>query len=211
MFFSAAKVSATDLEGAGVAELFFVPVAADGVTVIEDWEGFGMRSTESHTVRYENARAEALMGFPNMIEIIQPLQYWFCLFAAIPLGCARGMLRALSTPAPESPALRVRLSDAQMRYEAMRAYLLETAADWRPGAGPEYAARVLRTKTYVTQEATALCASLFALSGGRQYRRSGPLARLLADSFAGTALRPPLAAALDTLLEQFGRLEERGT
>ena len=62
---------------------------------------------------------------------------------------------------------------------------------------------MLRTKTYVTQEATKLCAELFALSGGRHYTRTGTLARLLADSFAGTALRPPLPMALDQLLEQF--------
>ena len=67
----------------------------------------------------------------------------------------------------------------------------------------DLAMRVLRTKTYVTQESTKLCAELFALSGGRHYTRSGVLARALADSFAGTALRPPLALALDTLTEQF--------
>lgn len=94
-----------------------------------------------------------------------------------------------------------------MRYEALDSYLLETAAGWRGGAGPEYAARVLRTKTYVTQEATALCASLFALSGGRHYRRTSPVARLLADSFAGTSLRPPLALGLETLVEQFAPAE----
>ena len=90
-----------------------------------------------------------------------------------------------------------------MRYEALRAYLLETAEGFRPAAGPEYAARVLRTKTYVSQEATKLCAELFALGGGRNYRRSSPVARALADSFAGTALRPPLALALESLVENF--------
>jgi hypothetical protein len=44
----------------------------------------------------------------------------------------------------------------------------------------------------VTQESTRLCADLFALSGGRHYRRTSPVARLLSASFAGTALRPPL-------------------
>ncbi len=202
-FLSAAKVSQEDVPGAGVIELFFVPVNAAGVLVQSDWDGFGMRSTESHTVRYEDAAAEAMMGFPNFMEAVQPLQCWFCLFTAIPLGCARGILRELSSPAPQSPALRLRLSEALMRYEALRAYVLETAAGWRSGAGPEYAARVLRTKTHVTQEAVALCASLYALSGGRHYRRTDPLARLLADSFAGTSLRPPLALALDALVEQF--------
>jgi hypothetical protein len=90
-----------------------------------------------------------------------------------------------------------------MRYEAMRAYLLQTAEGFRPAAGAAYAARVLRTKTYVTQEATKLCAELFALGGGRNYRRTSSVARTLADSFAGTALRPPLALALDRLVESF--------
>jgi len=202
-FFSTAKVTQEDLPGAGVVEFFFVDVHAPGVELLEDWDGFGMRPTESHTVRYSEAQARELMGFPNFIDVVQPLQYWFCLFAAVPLGCARAILRAMGTPAPQSPALRVRLSDAVMRYEAMRAYLVETAAMFRPAAGPAYAARVLRTKTYVSQEATKLCAELFALGGGRHYRRNHPVARTLADSFAGTALRPPLALALENLVENF--------
>jgi NADPH:quinone reductase-like Zn-dependent oxidoreductase len=44
---------------------------------------------------------------------------------------------------------------------------------------------------------------LFALSGGRHYKRDGPLARTLAAASAGTALRPPLPLALDTLVQQF--------
>ena len=162
-----------------------------------------MRSSESQTVRYTDAPAEALMGFPNFLELVQPLQYWFCLFAAIPLGCAASILTELGTPSPQSPALRLRLSEGVMRYEAMRAYLHQVAGGWRAAAGPDYAARVLRAKTYVTQESTKLCAELFALGGGRHYRRGGSLARALADSFAGTALRPPLPLALDTLVESF--------
>jgi alkylation response protein AidB-like acyl-CoA dehydrogenase len=209
-FFSTAKVSQEDLPGAGVVEFFFVPIESPGVEVLQDWDGFGMRATESHTVRYVEAPARGVMGFPDFLSTAQPLQYWFCLFAAIPLGCARAMLTSLGTPAPRSPALRLRLSDATMRYEAMRAYLLETAAGFRPAAGPEYAARVLRAKTYVTQEAAKMCAELFALGGGRSYRRTSRVARILADSFAGTSLRPPLTLALDSLMEHFtlGSAEE---
>jgi alkylation response protein AidB-like acyl-CoA dehydrogenase len=202
-FFSTGKVTQEDLPGAGVVELFFVRTDATGVTILDDWDGFGMRPTESQTVVYDDAPASSIMGFPNFIAVVQPLQYWFCLFAAIPLGCASSMLSALATPAPSSPALRLRFADAQMRIEALQAYLLETASMWRAAAGPAYAARVLRTKTYVSQESTKLCAELFALSGGRHYRRTSPIARALADSFAGTALRPPLPLALDALLENF--------
>ena len=203
MFFSTAKVQQSDLPGAGIVEFFLVRPGAPGVNILNDWDGFGMRSTESHTVRYTAAPAEGIVGFPNFIETVQPLQYWFALFSAIPLGCAAAIRRDLSTPAPESPAIRLRLQEARMREEALRAYLHETARGWRSGAGPAYAARALRTKTYVTQESTRLCAELFALSGGRHYKRDGRLARTLAASFAGTALRPPLPLALDTLIQQF--------
>lgn len=202
-FFSTAKVRADELPGAGVVEFFLVDVASEGVEVLNDWDGFGMRPTESHTVRYTQARAREMVGFPDFVSRVQPLEYWFCLFAAIPLGCAKAMLRVMGSPAPQSPALRLRLAEATMRYEAMRAYLRETALGFRAGAGAAYAARVLRTKTYVTQEATKLCAELFSLGGGRNYRRTSLVARMLADSFAGTSLRPPLALALDRLVESF--------
>jgi alkylation response protein AidB-like acyl-CoA dehydrogenase len=204
VFFSTAKVSPEDLPGAGIVEFFFVPTRGAGVQILDDWNGFGMRGTESHTVRYEGARASALLGFPGFIETARPLEYSFCLFAAVPLGCVAAMLRALGSPAPTSPALRLRLSEVQMRYEASRAYLLESASKYRPGGDAAYRARVLRTKTFVTQEATRLCTELFALGGGRHYVRGGRLSGAMADVFAGTALRPPLALALDALVEGFG-------
>ena len=203
VFFSTAKVDPAAMPGCGVVEFFYVPVDAPGVDVLSDWDGFGMRSTESQSVRYSGAPATGIMGFPNFVEAVQPVSYWYCLFAAIPLGCARAILTGLATPSPTSPALRLRYSEALMRYEATRAYLQETAREWRPAAGPAFGARVLRMKSYVTQEATKLSAELFALGGGRHYRRGGALARALADSFAGTALRPPLALALDQLTENF--------
>lgn len=197
VFFSTAKVPE------GGVEFFLIDAGAPGVQIGCDWDGFGMRSTESHSVRFEDAQARDLLGFPGFIEGAQPLSWWWCLFAAIPLGCAASMLRALGEPAPSSPALRLRLAEALMRYEAARAYLLDTAARFRPGADPAYRARVTRTKTHVTQEATRICADLFALSGGRHYTRSGRLSRTLSDAFAGTALRPPLPLALDMLLDDF--------
>ena len=201
LFFSTAKVSQDDLPGAGVVELFLVPPTARGVTVMNDWNGFGMRGTESHTVRYASAPARGFLGFPNFLERARPLEYWFCLFAAVPLGCVASMLRALGSPTPSSPALRMRLVDARMRYEAARAYLLESASKHRPGADADYRARVLRTKTFVTQESARLCADLFALGGGRHYVRGGALSGALADVFAGTSLRPPLGLALDMMIE----------
>ena len=201
VFFSTAKLLPERPGGTETVEVFLVPTPAPGVEIMNDWDGFGMRSTESQSVRFKQAAGE-LLCFPDFIGIARPLQYFFCLFAAIPLGCAGGMLRAMAHPAPASPALLLRLNEALMRHEALSAYLLETSSAWRPAAEPSYAARVLRMKTYVSQESTRLCAELFALSGGSHYRASDPLARLFADSFAGTALRPPLPLALDLLSQE---------
>ncbi len=203
VFFSTAKVDPADLPGAGIVEMFFVDAHAPEVEILTDWNGFGMRSSESHSVRYDGVKSASILGFPNYLDLMQPTSYWAHQFAAIPLGCAKTILDALGKPTPQAPSLRLRLAEAQMRYEAMRAYLLETADGFRLAAGPAYAARVLRTKTYVTQEATKLCAEMFALSGGRHYSRSSPVARTFADAFAGTALRPPLALGLETLAGQF--------
>lgn len=197
VFFSSAKLPE------GGVELFFVNARAPGVEIRSDWDGFGMRSTESHSVRYSDALARELVGYPGFLEDVQPFSWWWCLFAAIPLGCAAAMLRGLGSPAPSSAAVRLRLSEALMRFEAARAYLLETARAWRPGAGAALRGRVTRAKTHAAQESTRICADLFGLSGGRHYARSGRIARAMADSFAGAALRPPLPLALDALVENF--------
>jgi alkylation response protein AidB-like acyl-CoA dehydrogenase len=203
-FFASAKVTQDDLPGAGIVEVFYVGTDAPGVTIAEDWNGFGMRSTESQSVRYDDAPAAGFLGYPNFLEAAAPVTLWYCLFAAVPLGCAQSILEQIGAPAPESPALRLRLAEAQMRIEALRAYLHETAVMRGEARDPRsQTMRVIRAKTYVTQEATKLCAELFALSGGRHYSRTSPVARALADSFAGTALRPPLALALDMLVENF--------
>lgn len=202
-FFATAKFPPEQMPGGSVVEFFVMRTDAPGVDIQQDWDGFGMRSTESHSVVLTDVPAEYVLGFPGLVTIVQPTTIWSPLFAAIPLGCAVAILNALGTPAPGSPALRLRLNEALMRVEALRAYLVETAALRPPHMTTAYAARVLRTKTYVTAEATRLAAELFALSGGRHYTRTGAVARSLAASFAGTALRPPLPLALDTLSQSF--------
>lgn len=206
LFFSAARVGEGVIPGSEGFELFLIETRAPGVDIRQDWDGFGMRSTESQSVVYRDAPALGFVGFPNFLGLVQPTTYWLCLFAAIPLGCARAMLELLGTPAPASPALRLRLSEALMRYESLEGYLFETAAHWRPGGGAVYGRRVTRTKTWVSQEAVRLCADLFALGGGRHYTASSPAGLLLRDAFAGTALRPPLALGLELQVNDFDEI-----
>ena len=140
-FFSTAKLAD------GTVEFFVVDAHGPGVMVLSDWNGFGMRSTESHSVRLTGAVAREQVGWRNFLEPVRPASWWWCLFAAIPLGCAVSVLSAIGRPTPQSPALRQRCSDALMRVESLRAYLHDTAARWRPAASPALDLRMLRTKT----------------------------------------------------------------
>ncbi|MDZ7727236.1 MAG: hypothetical protein U5Q44_03035 [Dehalococcoidia bacterium] len=211
-FFSTAKISQEDLPGAGVVEFFLVDPAAEGVTVMDDWNGFGMRSTESHTVRYEDAPSGAILGFPGYIESVQPLQYWFLLFAAIPVGCARSILHELGTPAPRSP--RAPAPRPPRRRAAPSNPSKPTCAIPRPAGTAPTAPNLPRasTRTEIASSQRKRPPSvprLCALGGGRHcYRQDSPVARAMADAFAGVSLRPPLALALDTLCEQLTLEEE---
>lgn len=187
-------------DGEGL-EFFLVESNVPGVDIRSDWDGFGMRATESHSVGFEEAAARERLGWIGFIEDVQPSSWWWPLFAAVPLGCAAALLNALGKPSPRSAALRMRLMEATMRWEAARSYLRETAAMWKPGADAEYHLRVLRTKTFVTEESARIAADLFALAGGRHFTRSSRLSRVFADAFAGTVLRPPLALGLAMLVE----------
>lgn len=203
VFFTAAKFDLGGPEeksGEGV-EFFLVESNAPGVDIRSDWDGFGMRATESHSVIFEEAAARERLGWIGFLEDVQACSWSPLLFAAIPLGCVRFLLQALGKPAPQSKAVRLRLLDATMRWEAARSYLRETAAMWAPRPNPEYHSRVLRAKTFVTEEAARISAEMFALAGGRHFTRASRLSRIFADAFAGTALRPPLALGLSMLTE----------
>ncbi len=82
----------------GVQQLAIVPRHAPGLTIIDDWSGFGQRTTGSGSAVFENVHvpADAVIGFasafsrPTPIGPIGQIQH-----AAIDLGIARGAYRDL--------------------------------------------------------------------------------------------------------------------
>ena len=89
-FFSTAKVTADDLPGAGIVEFFLVDVASEGVEILNDWDGFGMRPTESHTVRYDKARARELVAFPHFVNVVAAARVLFLPLRGDPAGVCEG-------------------------------------------------------------------------------------------------------------------------
>lgn len=192
----------------GRAEQFFVATNSEGVHWNHDWNGLGMAETESHSFVLEDASSPWMMGFPGVRDAPIPAGWAALPFAAVALGCVRGLLAPmLAGSGSLGPALRSELATLTARYEAARAYLLHSAAQAEPVSTRAFLALVTRTKAQVTREAVAVAADLFALGSGQALAANGLAGKYLRDVFAGTGLRPPLRASLDTQADELERWE----
>lgn len=192
----------------GRAEQFFVATNSQGVHWNHDWNGLGMAETESHSFVLEDAASPWMMGYPGVRDAPLPAGWAALPFAAVALGCVRGLLAPmLAGCGGLGPALRSELATLTARYEAARAYLRHTAAQAGPTTTPAFNALVMRTKAQVTREAVAVASELFALGSGQALAANGLAGKYLRDVFAGTGLRPPLRAALETQAVDLERWE----
>ncbi|MEX3933712.1 SfnB family sulfur acquisition oxidoreductase [Paraburkholderia phymatum] len=87
----------TEEDGADVTRLAFVPRNEEGVTVTEDWDGFGQRVTGSGSVTFDHVRVEPewVVPFQSSFErptTIGPVAQ--IMHASIDLGQARGAFAA---------------------------------------------------------------------------------------------------------------------
>ncbi|WP_153772480.1 SfnB family sulfur acquisition oxidoreductase [Pseudomonas sp. MNR3A] len=88
----AQRIPTSVVDDEGVQQLAFVPANSPGVQVIDDWSGFGQRTTGSGSVLFDNVRVEAtdLVPFQAAFErptTVGPLAQ--ILHAAIDTGIAR--------------------------------------------------------------------------------------------------------------------------
>jgi SfnB family sulfur acquisition oxidoreductase len=86
-----------DEAGREVTQLAFVPRTADGVSITDDWDGFGQRVTGSGSVTFENVRVKAAWVVPFLASFERPTTigpFAQLLHAAIDLGIGRGALAA---------------------------------------------------------------------------------------------------------------------
>ncbi|MGG1944205.1 SfnB family sulfur acquisition oxidoreductase [Trinickia sp. NRRL B-1857] len=86
-----------DEGGRDVAYLAFVPHDLQGVTVTDDWDGFGQRVTGSGSVRFEHVRVRPEWVVPFQASFDRPTTigpFAQLLHAAIDLGQARGAFAA---------------------------------------------------------------------------------------------------------------------
>ncbi|MFE9726264.1 SfnB family sulfur acquisition oxidoreductase [Streptomyces sp. NPDC005794] len=170
----------------------YVPAGAPGVTVVDDWDGMGQRTTASGTVRLEGVPVPADRVFAHHLTFEGPQLHGAVaqlLHAAIDAGIAAGALaeaadfvRTKSRPwfesgydtAAEDPLLIQRFGELDLRVRATDA-LLDTAARAVDTAqatltdetAAEASLAVAAAKVYAAGAAVEVAGALFEVAGTR--------------------------------------------
>jgi SfnB family sulfur acquisition oxidoreductase len=170
----------------------YVPAGAPGVTVVDDWNGMGQRTTASGTVRLEQVRVPEEMVAPHHLTFTGPQLHGAnaqLLHAAIDVGIARGALteaaefvRTRSRPwfesghdrADEDPLTIQRFGELEITTRAAEALLAEaaravdaatSALDDQSAAAASIA--VATAKAFADRAAIEVTNALFEVSGTR--------------------------------------------
>ncbi|UFR06184.1 SfnB family sulfur acquisition oxidoreductase [Streptomyces sp. Go40/10] len=173
----------------------YVPRDAPGVTVVDDWDGMGQRTTASGTVRLESVPVPADRVVPHHLTFEGPQLHGAVaqlLHAAIDAGIASGALdeavefvRTKSRPwfesaaeghatAAEDPLLIQRFGELAIRERAAEALLREAAravddarADLTDDSAAAASIAVATAKVAAAEAAVEVASALFEVSGTR--------------------------------------------
>jgi alkylation response protein AidB-like acyl-CoA dehydrogenase len=196
----------------GLPELRLVVVPAAEVRVIETWRGLGLAATGSHDVQLSRVSCPperscsfaATPQVPSTVSRIPARDQGGLVVAATACGIASAALDAVvalavggKRPAfspnrlANSPLFQDRLGEARLTLDAARALLYErvTAADELAVGAAMTArerARLRATAPKVTDLATAVTTTAYALGGGSAVFDGSPLQRLLRDAHTAT-------------------------
>jgi SfnB family sulfur acquisition oxidoreductase len=180
----------------------FVRADTEGVTVIDDWEGMGQRTTASGQVKLENVRVPAELIVPHHLTFTGPQLYGAVaqiLHAAIDVGIARAALndatafvRERSRPWWESGVefasedqltiqqvgeleIQVRGAEALLSVAANR--IDEAGRSLNDASAASASIAVATAKTVGARSAVDVSNALFELAGTRSSLRSDNLNR----------------------------------
>ncbi|MFI2374755.1 SfnB family sulfur acquisition oxidoreductase [Streptomyces sp. NPDC018964] len=170
----------------------YVPHDAPGLTVVDDWDGMGQRTTASGTVRLESVPIPADRVVPHHLTFRGPQLHGAVaqlLHAAIDAGIASGALaeavdfvRTKSRPwfesgfetAAEDPLLVQRFGELGLRVRAAQALLREAARtvdaardDLTDDSAAEASIAVAAAKVTAAEAAVEVGSALFEVAGTR--------------------------------------------
>ncbi|MET0126046.1 MAG: SfnB family sulfur acquisition oxidoreductase, partial [Pseudomonas caspiana] len=188
----AQRIPTSVIDENGVQQLAFVPADSDGLTVIDDWSGFGQRTTGSGSVVFENVYVDArdVVAFQSAFErptTVGPLAQ--ILHAAIDTGIARaafedalhfvrtrtrpwidsGIEKAVDDPLTLSSfgKLSIRLYAAEALLDRAGQYLDIAQADTNAETVAAASIAVAEARAISTEISLAAGSTLFELAGSQ--------------------------------------------
>ncbi|MFD9318852.1 SfnB family sulfur acquisition oxidoreductase [Streptomyces sp. NPDC060053] len=193
----------------------YVPSDAPGLTVIDDWDGLGQRTTASGTVRLDGVPVPGDRVLPHHLTFEGPQLHGAVaqlLHSAIDAGIAAGALaeaaefvRTKSRPwfesgvetAAEDPLLIQRFGELALEVRASEALLREAArsvdaarADLTDDTAAEASLAVAAAKVQAARAAVEVSSALFEVSGTRSALHSLNLHRHWRDARTHTLHDP---------------------
>ncbi|PSS50196.1 SfnB family sulfur acquisition oxidoreductase [Pseudomonas sp. BBP2017] len=191
----AQRIPTSVVDEQGVQQLVFVPADSAGLQVVDDWSGFGQRTTGSGSVLFENVRvaAEDVVPFQSAFErptTVGPLAQ--ILHAAIDTGIARAayedalqFVRTRSRPwidsgidkASDDPLTLKSFGHLAIRVHAAEA-LLERAGEYLDQAQTEPNASTVAAASIAVAEARAISTEISLAAGSTLFELAGSQATL---------------------------------
>ncbi|WP_328536193.1 SfnB family sulfur acquisition oxidoreductase [Streptomyces sp. NBC_00344] len=196
-------------------QVAYVPRDAPGLTVVDDWDGLGQRTTASGTVRLEGVRVPADRVLPHHLTFEGPQLHGAVaqlLHAAIDTGIAGAALaeaaqfvRTKSRPwfesgvgsAAEDPLLIQRFGELSVQVRAAKALLGDAArtvdtarVDLTDDSAAEASIAVAAAKVLAAQTAVEVAGALFEVAGTRSALNSLNLHRYWRDARTHTLHDP---------------------
>ncbi|HEY0995260.1 MAG TPA: acyl-CoA dehydrogenase family protein [Gemmatimonadaceae bacterium] len=177
-----------------------------GITFLDAWTGFGMRSNDSRTMRLEDVQVPTmnLLGEVGdqlwyVFEVVAP--YFLMAMAGTYVGVAQAAFDEARAHVGTrryahsgellgaQPLVAHRLGELWMRVESARRLVLEAARLGDSGSGDALAA-ILASKAVAGEAAVFVANEAMTLGGGSAYRDNSRLARVLRDARASHVMAP---------------------
>jgi SfnB family sulfur acquisition oxidoreductase len=191
----AQRIPTSVVDEQGVQQLAFVPAGSQGLNVIDDWSGFGQRTTGSGSVVFEDVfvAAEDVIPFQSAFErptTVGPLAQ--ILHAAIDTGIARAayedalhFVRTKTRPwidsgndkASEDPLTLKSFGHLSIRLHATEA-LLERSGEFLDAAQAEPDAETVAAASIAVAEARAISTEISLAAGSTLFELAGSQATL---------------------------------
>jgi len=191
----AQRIPTSVVDEDGIQQLAFVPADSQGLNVIDDWSGFGQRTTGSGSVVFESVAVDAadVVPFQSAFERPTPVgPLAQILHAAIDTGIARAayedalrFVRTKSRPwidsghdkATDDPLTIKSFGHLSIRLHATEA-LLERAGEFLDRAQVQTNAETVAAASIAVAEARALSTEISLAAGSTLFELAGSQATL---------------------------------